>query len=188
MTFCFILRWLWKSVRLGWVNAPNLCFLFYVERYSSFAYLPWYTLFPPPPPNFAYSRPKRNWKQCLCTILGGKQYVFCKICKWQIPIWCVGVPCLFNVFFPVSSEKTRGFSNWNRWVLPVHTNERPLETTLSLKPFFPCSILRYSIRKTKGDAAYRKVQGYPWTLKTSLILINFISVKISTHLDLMLGH
>ena len=188
MTFCFILRWLWKSVRLGWVNAPNLCFLFYVERFSSFAYLPWYTLSPPPPPNFAYSCPKRNWKQCLCTILGGKQYVFCKICKWQIPIWCVGVPCLFNVFFPVSSEKTRGFSNWNRWVLPVHTNERPLETTLSLKPFFPCSILRYSIRKTKGDAAYRKVQGYPWTLKTLLILINFISVKISTHLDLMLGH
>ena len=164
--------------------------LFFVLRGTLFVICisPVIHLVPPPPPNFAYSRPKRNWKQCLCTILGGKQYVFCKICKWQIPIWCVGVPCLFNVFFPVSSEKTRGFSNWNRWVLPVHTNERPLETTLSLKPFFPCSILRYSIRKTKGDAAYRKVQGYPWTLKTSLILINFISVKISTHLDLMLGH
>ena len=98
------------------------------------------------------------------------------------------VPCLFNLFFPVSSEKTRGFSNWNRWVLPVRTNERLLETTLPLKPFFPCSILRYSIRKTKGDSAHRKVGGYPWAVETSLILINFISVKISTHLDLMLGH
>ena len=111
----------------------------------------------------------------------------CILGDMQVPVWCVGVPCLFNLFFPVSSEKTIGFSNWNHWVLPVHTNETLLETTLPLKPFFPCSILRYSIRKTKGDYAYRKVGGYPWAEETSLILINVISVKISTHLDLMLG-
>lgn len=155
-------------------------------------------LVPPPPPQFCITfvflffwvlQPSlENLKTILCKILGGKQDAFWEICKWQIPVWCVGVPCLFNLFFTVSSEKTRGFSNWNRWVLPVRTNERLLETPLPWKPFFPCSILRYSIRKTKGHSAYRMVEGYPWAVKTSLILSNFISVKISTHLDLMLGH
>ena len=31
-----------------------------------------------------YSRPKRNWKQCLCKILGGKEGALWKMWKWRI--------------------------------------------------------------------------------------------------------
>ena len=64
---------------------------------------------PHPPPNFAYSRPKRNWKQCLCKILGGKQYVFCEICKCQIPIWCDGSPVCSTCSFRFLARKLEDF-------------------------------------------------------------------------------
>ena len=132
---------------------------------------------PPPRPKFCVQPSQEKLKTMLMQNFGWQ--TICILRDMQVSntnlVWWV--PCLFNLFFPVSSEKTRGFSNWNRWVLPVRTNERLLETTLPLKPFFPCSILRYSIRKTKGDSGYRKDGGYPWVVKTSLILINFISVK-----------
>ena len=143
---------------------------------------------PPPTPKFCVQPSQEKLKTMLMQNFGWQTICILRdmqVSNTNLVRW---VPCLFNLFFPVSSEKTRGFSNWNRWVLPVGTNERLLETTLPLKPFFPCLILRYSIRKTKGDSAHRKVGGYPWAVETSLILINFISVKISTHLDLMLGH
>ena len=31
-----------------------------------------------------YTHPKRNWRQCFCKILGGKQGVLWEMCKWRI--------------------------------------------------------------------------------------------------------
>ena len=70
--------------------------------YSLLAQLPKYTLFAPhppfptPPKKFAqplylislgyYSRPKRNWGQCLCKIFGSEQSVLWEMCKLRIRI------------------------------------------------------------------------------------------------------
>ena len=47
---------------------------------------------PHPPLPLFNSRPKRNWKQCLCKILAGKQGAFWEMCNWRNKL-----PFSFNI-------------------------------------------------------------------------------------------
>ena len=74
---------------------------------------------PPPPthrhtphPNFAkplypiclgsYSLPKRNWRQCVCRISGGKRGALWEMCKWRIS--CYNSSILFPGFSGIYSS------------------------------------------------------------------------------------